>query len=262
VANWRFTRITQPRLPAVLMSTDESQPDQLRSVRSVLLHLFIVIIFVTLRNYKRLSKNGILYLLASAAGAVIEIPSDSASNEVMPLRLLFTPVERVPQPEKTKILGRVVVLLFILAGLIGTLFLVIRRSVIVGILYSQADIQALFCCLSGIAIVVSSLTIQLCEGRWHVSTSTLPAPQADDPIRKYGWPWRPFNPWAAVVAACCFLLIELVAYPSGVLVFLCFGWMIYIPLAACEVEWERFWWRSFGFAYSFRVLCFARLFSI
>jgi len=244
------------------MSTDESQPDQLRSVRSVLLHLFIVIIFVTLRNYKRLSKNGILYLLASAAGAVIEIPSDSASNEVMPLRLLFTPVERVPQPEKTKILGRVVVLLFILAGLIGTLFLVIRRSVIVGILYSQADIQALFCCLSGIAIVVSSLTIQLCEGRWHVSTSTLPAPQADDPIRKYGWPWRPFNPWAAVVAACCFLLIELVAYPSGVLVFLCFGWMIYIPLAACEVEWERFWWRSFGFAYSFRVLCFARLFSI
>jgi len=163
----------------------------------------------------------------------------------MPLRLLFTRVERVPQPEKTKILGRVVVLLFILAGLIGTLFLVIRRSVIVGILYSQADIQALFCCFSGIAIVVSSLTIQLCEGRWRVSTSTLPAPQADGPVPKSGWRWRAFNPWAAVVAACCFLLIELVAYPSGVLVFLCFGWIIYIPLAACEVDWERFLMEEF-----------------
>jgi len=32
----------------------------------------------------------------------------------------------------------------------------------------------------------------------------------------------------------------LVAYPSGVLVFICIGWIIYIPLAACEVEWERF----------------------
>jgi len=39
----------------------------------------------------------------------------------MPLRLLFTRVERIPQPEKTKILGRVVVLLLILVGLIGTL---------------------------------------------------------------------------------------------------------------------------------------------
>jgi len=35
-------RITQPRLPAVLMSADDSQPEQLRSVRSVLLHLFIL----------------------------------------------------------------------------------------------------------------------------------------------------------------------------------------------------------------------------
>src|SRR5271163_603967 len=173
-----------PRQLKARMSTNESRLEQLRSVRSVLLHLFalqigvsiaaghvgslrkvivpmhvlfvlssilfpatafietIGIVVVTLRNYKSLSTNGVVYLLACAAGAVIKVPY-SEGEIVIPLRVLRSSIiEPVPLPPNKsvpwKLVGRVVVLLVGLTVVLGTLFLVIRRSLIVGILYSQA----------------------------------------------------------------------------------------------------------------------------
>ena len=78
-------------------------------------------------------------------------------------------------------IGSNAVLLAFFAQVSATLYLVVRRAFIAGILFSPVDIHALACCLGGIAIALSLFAIQFFQDRGLIIRSGIvkDSPQSD-----------------------------------------------------------------------------------
>ena len=64
------------------------------------------------------------------------------------------------EQDEGKLAGRAIILLMFLAQVIATLFLILRCLFIAETLASGPDIHALCCCLTGLTIAFSSLTLR------------------------------------------------------------------------------------------------------
>jgi hypothetical protein len=154
-------------------------------------------VLFTVRNRQHVWGNGLLYFLNCISGASF---LHQEFGTPIPLALASKPVElNEDRPRLSwKLIGRTIVLLATFAQVIATLYLVLRRAYFAGL--SPVDIHALFCCLSGVVIVLSSLFIQLWEDRWRITTlPTADAVKETNVLRSY----LP----TAYTAVCIFIVI-------------------------------------------------------